>query len=70
MKTALAIQEQADCETTRGMAQTLVDLLIEVMPELRGVSAWHGVGKRRRMDDLGVAAIRALSDDIFIELVD
>jgi transcriptional regulator with XRE-family HTH domain len=70
MKTALAILELADSETTRGMAQSLVDQLVEVMPELQGISAWHGVGKRRRLDDLGIAALRTLSDDIFIELLD
>ena len=48
MKTALAILEQADNEATRRMAQTLVDQLVEVMPELQGISAWHAVGKRRR----------------------
>ncbi len=44
MKTALAILEQADNEATRVMAQTLVDQLVEVMPELQGISAWHAVG--------------------------
>ena len=68
MKTALAILEQADQEAVRLMAQTLIDQLIETMPELRGVSAWHAVGKRRRLDELGIAAERSLSDDVFIDL--
>jgi hypothetical protein len=50
------------------MAQTLVEQLIEIMPELRGVSAWHTVGKRRRLDELGVAAERSLSEEVFIDL--
>ena len=66
MKTALAILEQADCEATRTMAQTLVDQLIEVMPELQGVSAWHAVGRRRTLDELGVVALRMLSEDVFL----
>lgn len=70
MKTALAILEQADQEAVRLMAQTLVDQLVEVMPELRGVSAWHAVGKRRRLDELGIAAERSLSDDVFVDLSD
>ncbi len=70
MKTALALLEQADNEATRRMAQSLVDQLVEVMPELQGISAWHAVGKRRRLDELGIAATRTLSDDVFIELVD
>jgi transcriptional regulator with XRE-family HTH domain len=70
MKTALAIQEQADQDAIRLMAQTLVDQLLEIMPELRGVSAWHAVGKRRRLDELGIAAERTLSDDVFLDLTD
>lgn len=68
MKTALAIFEQSVEDTVRLMAQTLVEQLIEIMPELRGVSAWHTVGKRRRLDELGVAAERSLSEEVFIDL--
>jgi hypothetical protein len=70
MKTALAILEQADDEATRQVAQTLVDQLIEVMPELQGVSAWHAIGTRRNLQELGVAATRSMSEDVFIDLVD
>jgi transcriptional regulator with XRE-family HTH domain len=70
MKTALAMQEQADQDAIRLMAQTLIDQLLEIMPELRGVSAWHAVGKRRRLDELGIAAERSLSDDVFLDLTD
>ena len=70
MKTALALREVADVEGTQRMAQTLVDQLIEVMPELRDVSAWHAVGKRRRLSDVGVAALRSMSEDVFIELTE
>jgi transcriptional regulator with XRE-family HTH domain len=65
MKTALAILEQADNGPTRMMAQALVDQLVEVMPELDGISAWHAVGTRRRLNELGVAATRTLSEDVF-----
>jgi transcriptional regulator with XRE-family HTH domain len=70
MKTSLALLEQAEQDATRLMAQTLVDQLVEIMPELQGVSAWHAVGKRRRLDELGAAASRTLSDDVFIDLSD
>ena len=53
MKTALALLEQADNEATRAMAQTLVDQLVEVMPELQGISAWHAVGRRRTPGRVG-----------------
>lgn len=70
MKTALAIVESAEREPMRLLGQTLVDQLTDIMPELRGVSAWHAVGKRRRLDELGIAAQRTLSDDVFIDLVE
>jgi len=68
MKTALALTQQTDGEGTRELAQAIVDLLVKVMPELKGVSAWHVVGKRRRLDELGAAAMRTLSDEIFMDL--
>ena len=52
------------------MAQTLVDQLIEVMPELQGISAWNAVGKRRSLDEFGVAALRSLSADVFRDFRD
>jgi transcriptional regulator with XRE-family HTH domain len=70
MKTALALVEQADNEAIRTMAQTLVDQLVEVMPELQGISAWHAVGTRRRLNELGIAATRTMSEDVFVDLVD
>jgi transcriptional regulator with XRE-family HTH domain len=70
MKTVLAILEQTDQEAVHLMAETLVEQLIETMPELRGVTAWHAVGKRRRLDELGVAAHRSLSDEIFVDLTE
>jgi transcriptional regulator with XRE-family HTH domain len=67
MKTVLSICEQAKQESIRRMAQTLSDQLIQIMPELACVAPWHAVGKRRRLNDLGVAAQRRLSDDVFID---
>ena len=66
MKTALAILEQADNDATRAMAQEIVDQLVKVMPELSGLSPWHLVGRRRRRSELGVAASRVLSEEIFL----
>ena len=39
MKTVLAISEQARQESIRRMAQTMVDQLVEIMPELAEVGA-------------------------------
>jgi hypothetical protein len=60
MKTALSLLREANSKATRVMAQALVDQLIEVMPELQGVSAWNIVGTRRSLDELGVTALRQL----------
>lgn len=68
MKTALAIIEEAKQTRIRRMAQTMVEQLVEIMPELEGISPWHAVGKRRRRDDYGVAAERRLSEDVFLDL--
>lgn len=70
MKTALSILEEASQLSVRRMAQTLIDQLTQIMPELEGIGPWHTVGKRRRRDELGVAAQRRLSEDVFVDLTD
>lgn len=65
MKTALAILERTADLRTKRLAQTMVDQLLEIMPELHGVSALHAVGKRRSLNELGIAAQRSLSDEVF-----
>ena len=70
MKTVLAISEHTKQESVRRMVQTMVGQLVEIMPELAGVSAWHTVGKRRRLYELGIAAQRRLPDKVFVDVVD
>jgi transcriptional regulator with XRE-family HTH domain len=70
MKTAMSILERSGNPPTKRLAQNMVEQLLEIMPELRGVSAWHSTGKRRSLDELGVAAERGLSDEVFIDVVD
>jgi transcriptional regulator with XRE-family HTH domain len=70
MKTALAISERTKQESVRRMVQTIVGQLVEIMPELANVSAWPTVGKRRRLSELGVAAQRSLSENVFMDAVD
>jgi transcriptional regulator with XRE-family HTH domain len=67
MKTVLAIREHSKQESIRRMAETMIGQLVEVMPELAEVGPWHAVGRRRRLSELGVAAQRRLSDDVFLE---
>ena len=65
MKTALALLEQSQSTGVRRMAQTLVDQLVEMMPELAEVSPWHTVGQRRSLEEYGRAFDRRLSDELF-----
>ena len=41
----------------------LVEQLVELMPELKGITAWNSVGYRRGLDDLGRAAAYAIRLD-------
>lgn len=68
MKTVMAIIERAQQPSIRRMGQTLADQLIEVMPELSGISPWHAVGRRRTQDELGSAALRRFSPGGFSEM--
>ncbi len=61
MKTASAILQRSQQLSVRRMAQMLVEQLIEVMPELAEVSAWHSVGKRRTQGEAGRAAAQCIS---------
>ena len=57
MKTAMSILSSSDEETPiNRLATMLVAQLGEIMPELNEVSAWHTVGQRRSMDDVGKIA--------------
>ena len=65
MKTATTILERSHQISIRRMAQTLIEQLLDLMPELESVTPWHAVGQRRTRDELGQAARRGLSLDWF-----
>jgi hypothetical protein len=65
-----AIRAQAKQESIRRMAETMVNQLVEIMPELVNVGPWHAVGKRRRLSELGIAAQRRLKDEVFLDTDD
>jgi transcriptional regulator with XRE-family HTH domain len=65
MKSARALLETAESETTRCMAANLVEQLTELMPELAQVSPWHSVGQRRSLDEMGRIAEQPICDDMF-----
>lgn len=63
MKTVVAIMEEAKQPSVRRLAQTLIDRLTEIMPELRAVSSWHSDDVHPTHNDLGAAAERLLPKD-------
>jgi transcriptional regulator with XRE-family HTH domain len=63
MKTAAAILEQAPNPQLQLLAERLIAQLVELMPELQGISAWHTVGQRRSLDELGKIAEQRISDE-------
>ncbi len=67
MKTVRSIQESADQESIKILAENLVQQLVDLMPELREVPAWPVVGQRRTNEELGAISERRLPDAIFDE---
>lgn len=65
MKTAAALKEKANNESLRRLTEMLVDQLVEIMPELKDVSAWHNIGQRRTMEEYGRTLERRIPDDFF-----
>jgi transcriptional regulator with XRE-family HTH domain len=68
MKTVRSIQQRARQATLQRLAQTLVNQLLELMPELEGIAPWPTVGIRRRKTDLGQAFLRRIALDPLDEL--
>jgi transcriptional regulator with XRE-family HTH domain len=62
MKTAATLLEKAEGARCRRLAETLIQQLVEIMPELEGIGPWHEyVGPRRRRDECGRIAERQVS---------
>lgn len=76
MKTVLALREMLDendfCEPkrVRRFVDTMVEQLVELMPELEEIGPWHSVGRRRRRDELGAIAQHSLAHGRFCEIHD
>ena len=67
MKTAKAIKEGAHSRPVVRLANMLIDQLVEMMPELADVAAWHTVGQRRTQDEVGRIVERSIPDNFFNE---
>jgi transcriptional regulator with XRE-family HTH domain len=68
MKTARSIQQMARQSSVRRLIETLVDQLLEVMPELKDTGAWPSVGQRRKQNEFGQAFYRRLSQEFVADL--
>lgn len=68
MKTAAAILEMAPTTQIARLARRMADQLVEMMPELKGVAAWHSVGQRRSSDEFGQILQRRISEHFFDDL--
>lgn len=53
MKTVKALLEASPSPSITRMVQMLEQQVLEVMPELKDVGAWHSVGQRRTQDEVG-----------------
>jgi transcriptional regulator with XRE-family HTH domain len=65
MKTVKALAEATHEAPVQRLADMLVTQLVEVMPELKEVSAWHSVGQRRTQDEMGRIIERIIPDSFF-----
>ncbi len=65
MKTVGAILEKVKDPSVKRMAENLSEMLVEMMPELKDVGAWHSVGQRRTLDEMGRIVERSYSEEVF-----
>ncbi len=65
MKTVRAIKETATSSSIQRFATMLEQQLVELMPELKDVAAWHSIGQRRSPNELGRTAERVVPDTFF-----
>jgi transcriptional regulator with XRE-family HTH domain len=65
MKTAKAIGEAAHSSSVKRLTNMLIAQLVELMPELEGVTAWHSVGQRRSQRELGKIAECTIPENLF-----
>jgi hypothetical protein len=60
----MSIMERTRTNSQRRLVTMLIEQLLEIMPELREVPAWHVVGQRRTLDEFGRASERTIPDDL------
>ncbi|MEX0792659.1 MAG: hypothetical protein WD045_05955 [Pirellulaceae bacterium] len=66
MKTTKAILERTKESNVKILAETLINQLTDLMPELEEVNSWNNVGQRRSLDELGRIVDRRVSEDMVL----
>jgi hypothetical protein len=67
MKTVRAIKEETKSVAIERMATMLEQQMIEIMPELKDVAAWHSVGQRRSHNEVGRTAERIIPETFYLD---
>jgi transcriptional regulator with XRE-family HTH domain len=67
MKTVKAIKETANSVSIHRFTAMLEQQLVELMPELSDVAAWHSVGQRRSPNEMGRTGERVFPDSFFTD---
>lgn len=67
MKTVASIMERSESQAIRRLAENLVQQLLEIMPELEGVTAWNSVGQRRSLGEFGRIAEQLYPSQVWVE---
>lgn len=65
MKTAAAIRERTRGTSIERLVTRLMEQLVELMPEVEGVTSWPDSGQSRRRDDFGRTACNPVSEELF-----
>lgn len=66
-KSVATIIERAESKPIGRLAHRIMDQLVELMPELKDVTAWPDVGQRRTLGEYGRIIEYLLSEDILLE---
>lgn len=65
MKTATAIRDRARGTAIGRLVAMLIAQLVELMPEVEGVTPWPESGQQRRLDELGRTAQFPVPEELF-----